>query len=497
MRCAVAGPWVTPGAAAPVSEGAAVGPRTMANTGADTWTAGFALAIAAAALGYAIQIKNGNYNPEALIWLSVAIVGCAVAAWNGAYRRIEAAGAAAVLGVIAGEFFIQIVPLMTAKPGTEVWVPPLPFYHMAAVAIGVTALGFMRVRAARWALPLLLLTHLFMGAWVIRHTPRPLIDVHVVQQAGCEALAHGQNPYAVRPADIYGPACRWYPAGTVKDGHLTFGCPYPPLSILMAMPGYLLGGDFRYAQLVALTLAAALMASARGGRVAFAATALFLLTPRGFFVLQQGWTEPFIVLLLAGTVFVACRRPGWTPVMLGLLLASKQYIFIVMPAMLLLAPRPWLSRGFWRFWAIAGATALIVTLPMVLWNVREFANSALNIRDVFRGDSLSYLAGIAAWTGWKGGGWVKFIALIPAAWLVLRKSPRTPAGFAAAVGLLLMIMFAFAPHAAANYYFGCIGAMCCAVAAGKPERIGTISAGPRQTSYIPKGRSGLPMFEIT
>src|SRR6202023_396775 len=86
----------------------------------ETWTAGFALAIAAAALGYAIQIKNGNYTPEGLIWLSVAIAGCAAAAWNGEYRRIEAAGAAAVLGAIGGEFFIQIVPLMTANPGTEV-----------------------------------------------------------------------------------------------------------------------------------------------------------------------------------------------------------------------------------------------------------------------------------------------------------------------------------------------------------------------------------------
>ena len=87
------------------------------------------------------------------------------------------------------------------------------------------------------------------------------------------------------------------------------------------------------------------MALAQGGRVGFAAAALFLLSPRGFYVLEHGWTEPFVVMLLAATVFCACRRPRWTPLMLGLLLFSKQYIFIALPAMLLLAPRPWASRA--------------------------------------------------------------------------------------------------------------------------------------------------------
>jgi uncharacterized membrane protein len=317
---------------------------------------------------------------------------------------------------------------------------------------------------------LLLLIHFFMGAWVIRHTPQPQIDVHVVQQAGCEALAHGRNPYAIRTRDLYGPDSHYYPPGAVKDGRLTFGCPYPPLSILLALPGYLLGGDFRYAQLLALTLAATLMALARGGRLGFAAAALFLLTPRGFYVLEHGWTEPFVVMLLAATVFCACRRPRWTPLALGLLLVSKQYIFVALPAALLLAPRPWVSGAFWRFWLVAVITGLVVTLPMALWNAHEFLNSVLNIRDVFRIESLSYLSLLARQTGWRGGGWVKFVAIVPAAVLVLRKAPRSPSGFAAGTALLLMVLFAFASHASANYYFGSIGVLCCAVAAAHSVR---------------------------
>jgi hypothetical protein len=235
------------------------------------------------------------------------------------------------------------------------------------------------------------------------------------------------------------------------------------------------------------------MGYARGGRLGFAAAALFLLTPRGFFVLQQGWTEPVVVLLLAATVFCACRKPGWTPVMMGLLLASKQYVFIVMPAMLLVSPRPYLGRASWRFWMIAAGVALGVTLPMALWDWGQFANTPLNIRDVFRPDSLSYLAGLASATGWRGEGWVKFVVLAPLAAVVMKRAPRTPAGFAASAGVLLLAMFAFAPHAAANYYFGCIGALCCAVAAGQPDERSQVD----YVSQPVRTARPLPMFEIT
>ena len=453
---------------------------------ADGWTTACALSTAAVSLGYAIHAKNGNFSVESLLWLTVALASAVMAAWNGIHRRIELAAAMGLLRVLGIGLIFQIILLLTANPGTGLWVPLGPFCSLTWLAAGVVGLGFWRIPAARWALPLLLATHFFMGAWVIRHTPRPLIDVHVVQQAGCEELAHGHNPYAVRPVDIYGPDTHFYAPGTVKDGHLTVGCPYPPLSILLTLPSYMLTGDFRYAQLIAVTLAAALMALARGGRIGFAAAALYLLTPRGFFVLEQGWTEPFVVLMLAGTVFCACRFPRWTPLMLGLLLASKQYIFIAFPAALLLAPRPWLSMRFWRFWIVAAAVALAVTLPMALWDVHEFANSVLNIRDIFRVDSLSYLSAVALVTGWEPGGWVKYVALVPVIGLVLFKAPHTPSGFAASAGLLFLVLFAFAPHSAANYFFGCIGAMCCAVAATQPM----------MKPVRAPGRSGIPRIFI-
>src|SRR6185295_8463076 len=111
--------------------------------------------------------------------------------------------------------------------------------------------------------------------------------------------------------------------GVSVGGRLQFGYPYPPLTLLLTTVAHLLG-DFRYAQLAAMTLAGGLLAFARPGRNALAAAALLLFTPRGFFVLEAGWTEPFAVLFLAATVFALCRAPRWAAIPLGLLLASKQ-----------------------------------------------------------------------------------------------------------------------------------------------------------------------------
>ena len=42
-------------------------------------------------------------------------------------------------------------------------------------------------------------------------------------------------------------------------------------------------------------------------------------TPRLFFVLEQSWTEPFVVLGAAAVVVAACRAPRLTPWLFGAL----------------------------------------------------------------------------------------------------------------------------------------------------------------------------------
>src|SRR5579859_4484050 len=138
-----------------------------------------------------------------------------------------------------------------------------------------------------------------------------------------------------------------------------------------------------------MELSGLLMAAAKPARVAMAAALLFLFTPRTFLVLEQGWTESYAVLAIALAVFVAIRIPRAIPVAVGLTLATKQYLVFVLPFALLFFADDWKSRTLLALRSIAIAAA--VSLPLILWNVPDFMNSAvimfLNLP--FRPDSLS------------------------------------------------------------------------------------------------------------
>src|SRR5262249_47012756 len=203
-------------------------------------------------------------------------------------------------------------------------------------------------------------------------------------------LRHGLNPYALTFPNIYSDTA-YYGPGLTVDGRLQFGFPYPPLSLLLAMPGQLLAADHRYAQLAAVEISAGLMIFARSHGFGSIAAALFLTTPRMLFVLEQGWTEPFIALGLATVLWRACRVPRFVPWLFGLFLALKQYLILAVPGGLLLVRSP---RQ--RLQLVVGASRVVagVTLPFVIWNPAAFWRSVVTLQlyQPFRPDALSYLS---------------------------------------------------------------------------------------------------------
>src|SRR5260370_687309 len=153
--------------------------------------------------------------------------------------------------------------------------------------------------------------------------------------ATVDALLAGHNLSAVTMPTLSG-ASAFYAPGRVPRGRVLVGYPSPPLTLLLSIPGHLYG-DYRYTQLAAMTVAAAFMVYARPGILGGVAAAIFLFTPRVFFVLEQGWTDPLCVTMLAATVFAACRVPKLLPYALGLLLAVKQYLIFAVPIGFLLS----------------------------------------------------------------------------------------------------------------------------------------------------------------
>ena len=92
----------------------------------------------------------------------------------------------------------------------------------------------------------------------------------------------------------------------------------------------------------------------------------------------------------------------------------------------------------------------------------------LQFRQPFRKDALSY----SAWIFKQGGEalpvWLGFALALLMVVLVLWRAPRTPAGFAAGVGLTMLVFFSVNKQAFCNYYYLVLGAFACGGAACYP-----------------------------
>lgn len=419
-----------------------------------------AMALGAIALGAALQINFGQYHPASLMLLAVVLV-CAM-------LSLTRVSLPPVMTILSAGLAIQVALLLICNPLATLTVSSastlLPF-RVGVVVGGIFALRAIR-HDSRAALFGLLGVHFLLGLWVLHVVPMPKVDVAIFQKEATAALLNGHNPYAMTFANPYADAARVYGPGTFANGRLLFGYPYPPLTLLMILPGHLLG-DFRLIQLLATTLTGALIAFARPGRIATLAAALFLSTPRGFFVLEAGWTEPLVVVLLAAVVFLACRSSRWTLLVAALLLVSKQYLVFALPLMIGLTPGLFKDR---RRIAISMLVAGTVSLPIAMWDLPAFMHSVVTLQfhQPMRADALSFLPWTIGVTGLAIPGWIGLLAAVGAVVVALRCCEKSPARFASAVAFVFLIFFATNKQAFCNYYHFVIGAMCCAIAASQP-----------------------------
>jgi hypothetical protein len=439
------------------------------------------LGLSAIALGQALQVNNGFYDMTALRWLTASLLlpGVGVAALRS--RRLAARpGEAVVMAVVGAGVGWQLVQLYSAPPGFSTSdAANFTLFKQLIVAEGlVIALGvgveiWTRLRGTRlpgrwdrvW-FPAVLAINVALGVWIIRASPDPPIDVVIVHHEAIDALLKHTDPYRISFENIYGDdAKNFYNPAAIVGRRVAFAYPYPPVSLLFAIPGHVLAHDFRYSDLAALIVAAALVAFIGPGIAPKLAACLFLTTPRILFVLEQGWTEPISVLVLAATVFLLFRTPmagGWAA---GILIVTKQYLAIAALPFLRFA----IGQRGWRTASMltaAAFTAAAATLPFALWHPHAFLNNVVWLQgnEPFRSDSLSYLSW-AARAGWGEGSlrWAVAAASIAAAAGIVM-TPNTAAGFGASVALYSLAMFTFGSKAFCNYYFFVIGALCCTLA---------------------------------
>jgi hypothetical protein len=421
--------------------------------------------LSAFAMGQAMLIRDGEYHPLALGWLSIAIAALAGALLPTVQERLALLARLPLGTLLVGCAALQLAQLlmwnMQRAGGTATLAPAL------AVSAAGLWLAWLRPGRARAALVLLVVGHVLAGAMVIRSTPAPDIDVWHFQQHSPQALLRGEDPYAVRYRNIYGDDTSYYASAMTVDGWLTYSYPYPPLNLLLAAPARWVG-DVRWAHLAAVNLAAVVLVVAGGWSApAVLAAAMMLLMPRSLLVIERAWTEPMVVLAMSALVLCAARAPRAMWLALGGLIAIKQYMVLALPLVLTLSRKP---RSCAPALAGAAALALGTMLPFILWNPIGFVRSVAlwQLHQPFRSDALSFAVLMDQLTGVRPGLWLSVIAAAGAMGLVRRYAPRTAAGFALSLALVMVLFFATSKQAFCNYYFFVMACLCAAVAVSNP-----------------------------
>ena len=374
---------------------------------------GMLCAFAMLVLGFALQISNGFLNVKALIGVTISIILSAAAL---ACPRVVLLVAFSKPAVIRRTFVVLLVVYLSAG------IVGLRFHH-------------------------------------------PPIDVTIMENDSVHALLHGVDPYERNTThqDLYTPQQAIYGPGLEVNGRVKVGFPYPPLTLLWILPGYFLG-DVRYSFLIAVVLTAAIVFYIEPGLNGLVAAMLLLFIPNTPYILSYGWTEPLMVMTLAATVLAARRAPRLLPLALGLFFASKQYSFLAVPLAAMLLPRfSW--KAYLSLLVRAVAVAALVTVPFFLWDPQGFWWSLVGFRlaTPLRLDALSFSALLAVHGFHVIPQWGVMLAVIAAVSFALRKAPKTPAGFAASLGLVSLTFFVLNIAGFCNYYFFCAGALCLGV----------------------------------
>lgn len=370
----------------------------------------------------------------------------------------------------AGRLATAFAPL--ASPVFVVLMASYAIFGMTAVFSLTRVLPHMR-----WAFELFLLTHAGMAVMLLRSSPAN-IDVEVYLHDGVVALFHGHNPYGITVRNIYPMRLTdlLYGPGVVVDGRVNAGFPYPPFVLLAAIPGLLLG-DVRYSQLIAMLVTALILRRLASDRIGRAVAVLGVASLSAIPVLMGAWTEPVTVALLACLVLALERqRDALISLFLGLMLVSKQYFVVVLPAVWLI--RQWLTR---HVLLLGLAVAAAVTLPLFLVDPATFWKAIVGIqRAPLRPDSISLLVSSVNTFGWPPP-WT-YAKLAPVgggltALLLAMHAPRTPAAFAASAGLTLLVTTLLSKQAFLNYYFLVSGAfLIAAVAWPRQSVVGVTTA---------------------
>jgi len=407
----------------------------------------------------ALYLTDGLFRSDALTLalssLVLAVAGACIRwppTWDASARKFLAPVAASILG-------LGLWGLLTKRPGYYLIPqagPALIFFYGGVAAAALVSLSYWSRNSPFGAakFPVLLAIYVFLGGWMIHWSPRPMIDVWFFQQRGAGLLIAGQNPYSSDYENIYGSTTAFYSDKTLRNNRIV-SFTYPPLTLLLGLPAKLTG-DVRWSLLMAVAGASAFMIGLlrkngfSPGHPLELVVAAFLFHPRAYFLIEQAWTEPYVALGAAATVWALSTGSAtalW--LCLALLLSAKQYAVLLFPPL-------WRSERMRLVdIALATAAAAAIALPFFLWAPGPFFEGVvvLQFGQPLRPEALSVLAAVAQRTGIILPSVIGFLAaaFVTAlvCWRVRGDVSKSVLGGAA----VFLAFFAFNKQAFFNYYW--------------------------------------------
>lgn len=419
--------------------------------------------------------------PAGVLLLAWAVIALGVADRDGRYSAVALTCVLVGVGLIATVLLAPgTLRVVTPRRGLAaaaavvvvgglVWAPA--FYargrwllvshaasRAAAVAAGLAVLALLSWKRRRAAALVAAGLGLLAGGAMVLAAPRPLIDVWFLLQGSTEGLAHG--------ADLYRQSWPGSPG-------LTDVYPYLPWTSVLLTPARLLAGDVRWGLLVALGLAVLAVRRLGGPRVPWLVALLPLLLPKEPYAVQQGWTEPLLVALLAGAVLAVARdRRGLAVVALAVALASKQHVALLLPLVV-----AWL--GWRRAAAVVGGAVLLVA-PWLVAGPRDLLHDVVtaNLALPVRADGLD-LPALLVRHGVVVGFTLPVLCYLAALALALRRVQRTPAWFAGSAALVLAAFEVADKQTYFNHWTLPLGLVAAAAALSWPGLLPTVGDEPR------------------
>lgn len=409
----------------------------------DRWGSALVFATAAATMSFALVLPA----PLSTVAVASAALLCLAGLLLPPLKPLEKYGDTPVAVALAVALVLHVGSLLLgiATPGTT--------FPLAA---GLLLAG-SNLAPVRWLgraqVPLLLMVYVVFAGVAVGESTRFSTPLGV----GVDTLLSLQNPYAKGFTEL-------------------------PVLLLLAVPAKLVG-DVRYLLVAATAGAAACLAAARPGRAGAIAAGLLLFLPAQLVAVKDAGVEPLITLLLALTVYCACRFPRAWPFVLGLLFASKTYLVLALPCALVLASLKLSPRAVLGFTWKALLAAAVVTVPFIVWDPDAFAKAVLSPAVTATGLKAPSVAGWLALHGVPLPSWLGIPLALMAAVVVVWRAARTPSGFAAGVALVFVLFFAFRPEVMASQYAFVLAALYIAVGAtGLPGTM--VEANDMRSFYV-------------